>query len=64
MYIGAATTISIPSYRDALREHGRQRRRSRWQRSRRLGGGRMVGVSFPPAVDVETASDAIEAYLG
>ena len=30
----------------------------------RLSGGRLVGVSFPPAVDVETASDAIEAYLG
>jgi hypothetical protein len=29
-----------------------------------LGGGRIVGVSFPAAVDVETASDAIEAYLG
>ena len=29
-----------------------------------LSGGRMVGISFPPAVDVETASDAIEAYLG
>ena len=29
-----------------------------------LSGGRVVGVSFPAAVDVQTASDAIEAYLG
>jgi alkanesulfonate monooxygenase SsuD/methylene tetrahydromethanopterin reductase-like flavin-dependent oxidoreductase (luciferase family) len=29
-----------------------------------LSGGRIVGISFPPPLDVETASDAIEAYLG
>jgi hypothetical protein len=29
-----------------------------------IGGGRAVGVSFPAAIDVETASDTIEAYLG
>jgi len=29
-----------------------------------MTGGRIVGVSFPPAMDVESASDAVEAYLG
>jgi hypothetical protein len=27
-------------------------------------GNRTIGVSFPAAVAVETASDAIEGYLG
>ena len=31
---------------------------------RQQSGGRVIGVSFPPAVDVETASSAIETYLG
>jgi hypothetical protein len=62
-YISAATTISIPSYRELYASMAANVAQQVGALSA-FGGGSVVGVSFPPAVDVETASDAIEAYLG
>ena len=63
VYVGAAVGVSIASYRTLFTTMAANVAQQVAALSR-LSGGRMVGVSFPPAVDVETASDAIEAYLG
>ena len=63
VYVGAAIGVSIASYRTLFTTMAANVAQQVAALSR-LSGGRMVGVSFPPAVDVETASDAIEAYLG
>jgi hypothetical protein len=62
-YISAAATISIPSYR-ALYASMAANLAQQVGALSAIGGGRAVGVSFPAAIDVETASDTIEAYLG
>jgi Ferritin-like domain len=62
-YIGAAASISIPSYRTLYASMAANLAQQVAALSA-LAGGRAVGVSFPAAFDVETASDAIEAYLG
>jgi hypothetical protein len=62
-YVGAAAAISIPSYRSLYVGMAVNLGQQVGLLSA-LAGGRAVGVSFPPALDVETASDAIEAYLG
>ena len=64
VYLAAAIGVSIAVVPDALRHDGRQRRAAGRQRSRGSRAGGSSAISFPPAVDVETASDAIEAYLG
>jgi hypothetical protein len=63
VYVGAALGVSIASYRTLFTTMAANVAQQVAALSR-LSGGRMVGISFPPAVDVETASDAIEAYLG
>ena len=63
VYLGAAIGVSIGSYRTLFATMAANVAQQVAALSR-LSGGRMVGISFPPAVDVETASDAIEAYLG
>jgi hypothetical protein len=63
VYVAAAVGVSIASYRTLFTTMAANVAQQVAALSR-LSGGRMVGVSFPPAVDVETASDAIEAYLG
>jgi len=63
VYVGAAVSVSIASYRTLFTSMAANVAQQVAALSR-LSGGRVVGVSFPPAVDVETASDAIEAYLG
>ena len=63
VYLAAATGVSIASYRTLFTTMAANVAQQVAALSR-LSGGRMVGISFPPAVDVETASDAIEAYLG
>ena len=63
VYLGGTIGISIPSYRTLFATMAANVAQQVAALSR-LAGGRMVGVSFPPAVDVEAASDAIEAYLG
>jgi hypothetical protein len=63
VYLSAASAATIPSYRTlfaSMAANVAQQVGSLTQ----MTGGRAVGISFPPAVDVETASDAIEAYLG
>ena len=63
VYLSGAALISIQSYRTlfaSMAANVAQQVGSLTQ----LSGGRVVGVSFPAAVDVQTASDAIEAYLG
>lgn len=62
-YIGAAATISIGSYRTLYASMAANLAQQVGALSA-LSGSRAVGVSFPPALDVETASDAIESYLG
>lgn len=63
VYASALTVVSIPSHRrlyaSMLASLSRQ--------IAFLGpasGGRAIGISFPPALEIEAASDAIEAYLG
>ena len=63
VYLGATIGVSIPSYR-ALFATMASNVAQQVAALSRLSGGRMVGISFPPAVDIETASEAIEAYLG
>ncbi len=63
VYVGAAGAISITSYR-ALFASMAANVAQQVAALSELSGGRMVGVSFPSALDVQTASDAIEAYLG
>ncbi len=63
VYQTAAAAISIPSYRTlyaSIAVNVAQQIGALGQ----LSGGSVVGVSFPPAIDVQTASDTIEAYLG
>lgn len=62
-YVSATAAISIPSYRQLYASMGANVAQqvawlSQW------GGARTIGVSFPPAIDLETANAAIEAYLG
>lgn len=62
-YLNAAATISIPSYRTlfaSMAANLAQRAAFLSQQA----GGRIVGISFPAAVDLETASAALEPYLG
>ncbi len=63
VYLGASIGVSTASYRTLFTMMAANVAQQVAALSR-LSGGRMVGISFPPAVDVETASDAIEAYLG
>lgn len=62
-YLGAAATISILSYRTLFSAMAANLAQQVGALSS-MSGGHIAGVSFPPAMDVETASDAIEAYLG
>ncbi len=63
VYLSAAAAISIASYRTLFASMAANLAQQVGSLTQ-LSGGRVIGVSFPPAVDVETASDAIEAYLG
>jgi hypothetical protein len=63
VYLSAAAAISIMSYRTLFASMAANLAQQVGALSQ-LSGGRVVGISFPSAVDVETASDAIEAYLG
>lgn len=62
-YLDATSTISIPSYRTLFASLSANLAQQLGALSRQAGG-RIVGTSFPTALDVETASAAIEAYLG
>jgi hypothetical protein len=62
-YISAAGSISIASYRTLYASMAANVAQQVGALAA-LKGGRIVGVSFPASVDVETASDVIEAYLG
>ncbi len=62
-YLGAAATISIPSYRTLFASMAANLAQQVGLLSQ-LQSGRLLGVSFPPALGVEAASDRIEAYLG
>lgn len=63
VYLSAAASISIASYRTLYASMAANLAQQVGALSQ-LSGGRVVGISFPPALDVETASDWIEAYLG
>ena len=63
VYISALTNVSIGTHRRlyaSMLANVSQQIAFLSQAS----GARAIGISFPAAVDVETASDAIEAYLG
>ena len=63
VYLDAAAEVSIPSYRTLFAALSANVAQQVGALSS-MSGGRIVGVSFPAPVGVETASDAIEAYLG
>jgi hypothetical protein len=63
VYLEAAAEVSIPSYRTLFAALSANVAQQVGALSS-MSGGRIVGVSFPAPVGVETASDAIEAYLG
>ena len=63
VYLGAAATISIASYRTLFASMAANVAQQVGFLSQ-LAGGRIAGISFPAAVDLEAASDAIESYLG
>jgi len=62
-YLSAAGSISIASYRTLFASMSANLAQQVGALSE-LAGGRAVGVSFPAAVDVQTASDAVASYLG
>jgi hypothetical protein len=62
-YLSAAAAISILSYRTLFASMAANLAQQVGALSQ-LSGRRVVGISFPSAIDVQTASDAIEAYLG
>lgn len=63
VYLGATTGVSIASYRTLFATMAANVAQQVAALSR-LADGRLVGVSFPPPVDLQAASDAIETYLG
>jgi hypothetical protein len=63
VYLAAEIGVSVVSYRTLFTSMAANVAQQLAALSR-LSGGRMVGISFPSAVDIETASAAIEAYLG
>lgn len=63
VYIGAAAVISITSYRQLYASMAANVAQQVAALSQ-LAGGRLVGISFPSPLDLETASDIIEDYLG
>ena len=63
VYLAAAAAISITSYRTLFASMAANVAQQAGALSQ-LAGGRVVGVSFPSSIDVQTASDTIEAYLG
>jgi hypothetical protein len=62
-YISAAATISVESYRvlfaRALADEARHLAMLSW-----VATGKPVGNSFPSALDLEQATNAVEPYLG
>lgn len=63
VYVSALTAVSIPTYRRLYASMLANVSQQIAFLSQAVGG-RAIGVSFPAAVDIQTASDAIEAYLG
>jgi hypothetical protein len=62
-YLTAATTITVESYRSlfarALADHAQHLAVLSW-----VGTGKPVATAFPPALDLEQATDRLEPYLG
>jgi hypothetical protein len=62
-YVSAAATISVESYRAlfarALADEARHLAVLSW-----VARGKPVGNSFPPALDLEEATNVVEPYLG
>jgi hypothetical protein len=62
-YISAAGTISVEAYRSlfarALADEARHLAVLTW-----VAAGKPVGNSFPPALDLEEATNVVETYLG
>jgi hypothetical protein len=62
-YVSAATTITVESYRSlfarALADEARHLAVLTW-----VASGKPVGNSFPPALGLEEATNAVEPYLG
>lgn len=63
VYITAATVVSIASYRRLYASMTANLAQQVAFLSD-TAGSRAIGISFAPAVEIEAASDAIEAYLG
>jgi hypothetical protein len=63
LYLTAAAAVSVPSYRVLYVSMAANLAQQVAALSQILSG-RGTGVSFPPALDLESASDAVEALLG
>jgi len=63
LYLTAATAVSVPSYRVLFTSMAANLAQQAAALSQTLGG-RIIGVSFPAAIDLEAASDALEPLLG
>ena len=63
LYLTAATAVSVPSYRVLFTSMAANLAQQAAALSQTLGG-RITGVSFPAAIDLEAASDALEPLLG
>jgi hypothetical protein len=63
VYLTAATTISVESYRSlfarALADHAQHLAVLSW-----VSTGKPVATAFPPALDLEQATSRLEPYLG
>lgn len=63
VYQGAMTAVSVPAYRTLFASMAANLAQQAAFLSSQ-SGGRLVGISFPPASDLRVGSEAIDAYLG
>ena len=63
LYLTAATAVLVPSYRVLFTSMAANLAQQVAALSE-AQGGRITGVSFPAAIDLEAASDALEPLLG
>jgi hypothetical protein len=63
LYLTAASAVSVPSYRVLFTSMAANLAQQVAALSQ-TQGGRITGVSFPAAIDLEATSDALESLLG
>jgi len=63
VYLRAAAVVTVQSYRGLYASMAANLGQQAAALSEQ-SGGRIVGISFAPALELKTASDVLEAYLG